>query len=102
MRPVGVVCFLAGVFLAVGCLRLPIGYYTFLRIVVFVAAVCFIVLNRRDGFGWRNVVTALIGILFNPIIMVHLHSKTAWTVIDAVCAVWFVVMALVSKAGNEN
>lgn len=83
----------AAVVLAVGCFHLPIGYYTFLRIVVFVVAGLLIFLSKYEGINWQCVVNGLVAILFNPIIPVHLHSRPVWAVIDAVVAAWFVWQA---------
>lgn len=79
---------IAAVLLAIGCFKLPIGYYTFLRIVVCITAILAIIANKDSGFDWCNIIFALIAIFFNPIIPIHLHSKLAWTIIDAICAVW--------------
>ncbi len=79
---------IVAILLAIGCFSLPIGYYTFLRIVVFVVAILAIIANMEDGFNWCNIVFAIVAILFNPIIPIHLHSKEAWAIIDAICAVW--------------
>ena len=43
-------------------------------------------------FNYYNIITGIIGILFNPIIPVYLHSKILWTVIDIITAVWFIIV----------
>ena len=69
-----------------GCLhKWPYGYYTFLRWVVTGTAVFIAWLagvGRGRPFLW---LFALIGLLFNPIIPIHLERET-WVVIDIVVA----------------
>lgn len=77
------------VLLIVGCFTLPIGYYTFLRLAVFVAAIVVVIADYKDGINISNILFAAIAILFNPIFPVYLHSKVAWTIIDAVVALLF-------------
>lgn len=79
---------IAAILLSIGCFRLPMGYYTFLRIVACIIAILAIISNKEEGFGWCNIVFAIVAVLFNPIFPIHLHSKVAWVIIDAVCAVW--------------
>ena len=86
-----IICLITALLLVIGCFHLPIGYYTFLRIVVFVASIVIIIDNHKMGFNYSNVTTSIVGILFNPIIPVYLHSKMLWTVIDIVASVWFII-----------
>lgn len=88
-----VISFLASILLVVGCFHLPIGYYTFLRIIVFVTSIVLIVLNWGKRLSVAIIITALLGILFNPIIPVYLHNKTAWIIIDALAAIWFIFLS---------
>ncbi len=77
------------ILLAVGCVHLPIGYYTFLRLAVFAASIVVIVADRERGVNITNILFAATAILFNPIFPVYLHSKLAWITIDAVAALLF-------------
>ena len=88
-----IISFLTAILLVVGCFPLPIGYYTFLRIIVFVASIVLIVLNWGKRLSVAIIITALLGILFNPIIPVYLHNKTAWIIIDALAAIWFIFLS---------
>lgn len=88
-----IISLLTAILLAVGCFRLPIGYYTFLRIFVFVASIVWIVLLWERELTAAVIVTALLCILFNPIIPVYLHNKTTWIVIDALAAIWFICLS---------
>lgn len=59
--------------------RLPIGYYTFLRIAL-CAGTCYLFWDawRTQRGAIVKACFALIAILYNPIIPVHLGSKAAW------------------------
>ncbi len=82
----------AAVMLIVAMFHLPIGYYIFLRIFVFATSVIWIFQNLSDGLSFSNIVTAIIGILFNPVFPVYLHSKGTWSVIDFISALWFIFL----------
>ncbi len=93
---------LSAILLAVGCFRLPIGYYTFLRITVFIAAIVLLVKMINDEIYWQAIIMALVAILFNPIIPVYLHSKAAWIVIDALTAIWFLMQPVLLHSREAN
>ena len=89
----------------VGCLYLPIGYYTFLRIVVFGVAIL------DAYYGWKKekivlmVSNGLVAVWFNPVIPIFLHNKTAWIIIDMAVAIWFGIQAILqlkSLKGEKN
>ena len=92
----------AAIPLILGCFHLPIGYYTFLRIVVFIVSVILLFCPKSESVTYRHIVNGLVAILFNPIIPIYLHSKTVWTVIDAAVAVWFVVQSLLSYKNSDK
>ena len=73
-----------------------------MRIVVFVAAAIVIISNLGHGLSPRNIATGLLAIPLNPIIPIHLHSKTAWVVIDIVAAAWFVYLVFTTIPDNKN
>lgn len=69
---------------------LPIGYYTFLRIVVTIGAILVVVIEYRNGINFWVLAFGLIAILFNPFIPVYFNNKDVWTVINSVTAVIFI------------
>ena len=93
---------IAAILLIIGCFRLPIGYYTFLRIVVCIVAVMLLFYPKSDSITYRHIINSLVAILFNPVIPIYLHSKTAWVVIDAAVAVWFIVQTLLNCKNNDK
>lgn len=88
--------------LIIGVFNLPIGYYTFLRIIVFIDAII-ICLNE-----WGNksklwlIVFGLVAILFNPFIPVYLNNKGLWIPIDIISAILFVAKSLTNSSKSEK
>jgi len=72
---------LAVAFLLVATIRLPYGYYTFLRIIIcgFCGLVAFFCIAER-GYAWGTAFV-LMAILFNPIIPIYLEQQT-WFWVD--------------------
>lgn len=66
----------------------PYGYYTLLRLVVFVTS-CLITIAayKMQKNGWA-IGIGFIAILFNPFMLVHL-DKAIWRVVDFIVAVIF-------------
>lgn len=79
----------SAILLAIGCLPLPIGYYTFLRIAIFISCIILIYADWQKGLNWSNISLGIIGIVLNPVIPIYLHDKAVWIVIDAIAAVIF-------------
>ncbi|NJL06855.1 MAG: hypothetical protein HC900_00265 [Methylacidiphilales bacterium] len=73
---------------------LPYGYYTFLRIVVFLAAAFAAYSGFISGKIGQALACATVAILFNPIIQVH-FGKDIWVWIDAISGAMFAALAYV-------
>lgn len=86
--------FIATFVLFLGCFNLPIGYYTFLRIVVCSVAVMFIIDVTKSNVNYKLIINGLMAIMFNPFIPIYLHNKTAWMIIDIIAAVWFAIQGI--------
>lgn len=99
MKPFLLIC-AALLFLAM--LDLPIGYYTFLRIVVTIGAVVVVGSEYKEGIGAWVILFGLVAVLFNPLIPVYLHDKAVWMPIDLVCGILFLVKAFALNPINEN
>lgn len=69
--------------------NLPIGYYTFLRIVVTIGAVAVVVTELKNGVNFWVIAFGLIAVIFNPIIPVYLYDRALWAPIDIVVAILF-------------
>lgn len=94
-----VVWLLPAILLVVAVLPLPYGYYTFLRIVVFLAAgfIAFTTFSHSEQLGFWTVAFALIALLFNPIIPVFLEREM-WFVIDLAVAAAFIVYGMAERS----
>ena len=75
--------------LFIGIFPLPIGYYTFLRLVVTAAAayIAYQTYQKDKQSGWLWIF-GLVALLFNPLIPIYL-DKEIWMVIDLAAAVLF-------------
>lgn len=77
--------------------RLPIGYYTFLRILVSIGAVVAI----YNLIGYKNYYIALafimVFILFNPIFPIYLYRKSVWLTFDILTGLLFLWFTFFKK-----
>jgi hypothetical protein len=71
--------------------KLPIGYYTFLRIAVTIVSGIIVAEELKNGINTSVIVFAIIAILFNPIIPIYIGSKSSWMPIDVICGIVFIV-----------
>ncbi|THK37382.1 hypothetical protein EHS39_14245 [Ensifer sp. MPMI2T] len=83
------------VLLVAAVLPLPYGYYTFLRLVVTVAAAitAYTSYQTARSMTWPTIVMGLVAFLFNPVVPVAL-SRSVWLPIDLLTAGVFGYMAL--------
>ncbi|MFV0177889.1 hypothetical protein OBK27_13250 [Empedobacter falsenii] len=80
------------IILFIACLPLPIGYYTFTRLVVFIISIFLIYYSFKNNLGntTQIIIFALIGILFNPILPIYLNNKFYWMIIDFGIGIYFI------------
>jgi len=85
------ILYVPAVFLFIAIFALPYGYYTFLRLVVTGVSfyVAFGLLKKENVNFW---VILFIGLLFNPLIPIHL-SKDIWMLINIIAGSYFTVIA---------
>lgn len=99
LRVIGGIC-AALLFLAL--LRLPIGYYTFLRLAVTTGALAFAYAHaNREGSRLWVVAFGAIALLFNPIWPIYLRDKALWAPLDILGGLLFLVAA-VRTGGGQN
>ncbi len=67
----------------IGCFNMPLGYYTFLRALVFTAALLIVHWQDEESIVF-NSVFILIAVLYNPITPVYLIDKEYWIYSDVV------------------
>ena len=83
-----VVWLICAVLLVAAVLRLPYGYYSFLRIVICGAAALIAVAGLKEDIQRGTAWTAtfiLIVVLFNPILPIRLH-RSIWLYLDLMAA----------------
>jgi hypothetical protein len=80
---------------------LPIGYYTFLRIVVTISAIVVLVQEHKNRISFWIISFGIIVILFNPIIPIYLNNKSIWLSIDILVAIIFIVKSLITNKKDE-
>jgi hypothetical protein len=77
-----VLVILSTVFVAMGILPLPYGFYMLLRITICLTAVVGLVRareERRPSWLW---IYGVLSVLYNPVLPVHLMAKSLWIMIN--------------------
>lgn len=101
-RPHLIPAFIAALMLLCALGRWPYGYYQLLRWVTCAAAVWVGFLAYGWQKKWATVVFAILAVLFNPLVPIHL-SREIWQPIDAISAVLFVTIAFaVRRPGDAH
>lgn len=100
--PMRYLLFLCAALLLVALANLPIGYYTFLRIVVTLGAIGAIVTEFDKGLFFWMFIFGIIAIIFNPIIPIYLHDKSVWMPIDLVCSGIFAIKSVLLFKEQKN
>ena len=79
---------LGAVFLILSIFKLPIGYYTFLRIFIFIIALILVYKANKINEQIWLIGFLIIAILFNPIFPIY-FKKDTWLIIDIITAIIF-------------
>jgi hypothetical protein len=87
--------YLCAALLVLALAPMPYGYYTFLRLVVTIVACITAFSFYKEGHVTWAWIFGLVGILFNPLIQVHL-SRDIWMILDLLAA------GLMLKASKIN
>lgn len=94
MRVLLLIC--AGLFF-LAMANLPIGYYTFLRIVVTIGAGLAAIHEYENEINFWVLAFGLIAILFNPFIPIYLNEEELWMPIDFLAGVLFTIKSFTYK-----
>lgn len=86
MRALLLIC---SALLFLGLINLPIGYYTFLRIIVTIGSIAVIVNEYKEEFTFWIITFGIIAILFNPLLPIYLNNKALWIPIDIITGILF-------------
>ena len=79
-------------FLSIG--NLPIGYFTFLRIVITIISIIMVISEYKNEINGAIIFFGITTIIFNTIFTVYLGSKSAWVPIDLICGIIFLAFAI--------
>jgi len=89
-------------FLFLALADLPIGYYTFLRIVVTIGAIAVVFTEFENGFNYWVFTFGIMVIVFNPLIPIYLNNKDTWMPIDIVAAIHFLIKSFNNKTKTDE
>ncbi|MGN7755917.1 DUF6804 family protein [Chryseobacterium sp. 22532] len=90
-----VCCFLA-------IFRLPIEYYTILRILISMGALLVLYNAVRFKQYYFSLIFLFILILFNPVFPIYLYRKNIWIPIDIITGILFLLIAFVEKPEEKK
>jgi hypothetical protein len=99
-RPHLIPSLITAVMLFLALAELPYGYYQLLRLVVCGVSVYIAFMAYKWQKVWGVWLFGFIALLFNPLIPIHL-SKELWQPIDAICALLFLIIALLLKKTSD-
>lgn len=88
--------------LVVALLELPVGYYTFLRIVISFTSCAIVYFEYQQKKFYWVYIFGLILILFNPIAPIYLGQKANWMFIDIAAALVFTIRIITSILTNKK
>lgn len=81
----------------IAILKLPIAYYTFLRLIVSLGAILAIYnFLKYKNHSWLVVFVSLL-ILFNPVFPIYLHRKSIWMPLDIIAGILFLLIGTYNK-----
>lgn len=81
----------------IGIFKLPIEYYTFLRILVSAGALLVLYHTITSKQPYFSIVFLVILILFNPFFPIYLYRKGIWIPIDSITGILFLLINFIEK-----
>jgi len=92
-----ILLFICAGLLFLGIAKLPIGYYTLLRIAVTIGSIAVVITELENGLNFWVISFGLLAILFNPLIPIYLYNKSIWMVIDFISGILFLIKSALYK-----
>lgn len=81
------------VIMLIGILPMPIGYYSIVRIIVFVCSLyfCFKIYEKNKNISGNHELWffSIIALIYNPIFPIYLYAKIMWVIINLITAYLF-------------
>jgi hypothetical protein len=90
----------AAILLFVALIHLPIGYYTFMRIILTLIAVYNAYESRNADNKLSLILFIVTAVVFNPIIPIYLRHKSFWVPVDLIFGILFLLLALYRGNGT--
>jgi len=85
-----------------GIIKLPIEYFTFLRIIVSVGATLILYNTLSSKQLYFSIIFFIILILFNPIFPIYLYRKNLWIPIDVITGILFLLITFIEKKEQKK
>ncbi|WP_223608271.1 DUF6804 family protein [Chryseobacterium sp. OSA05B] len=82
--------------------RLPIEYYTILRILISIGALLVLYNALRFKQYLFSLIFFFILILFNPVFTIYLYRKSFWIPLDIITGILFLLIAFVEKSEKKK
>lgn len=86
--------FICSIVLLIAIFNLPLGYYTFLRIIITISAILIILNEVKKVINFLGFTFLFVAIIFNPFWPIYLYNKSFWIPIDIATAVLFLIYGL--------
>ena len=86
----------------IGIFRLPIEYYTFLRILISIGALLVLYNTLSFKQHYFSILFLIILILFNPVFPFYLYRKRIWIPIDIITGILFLLINFVERKEQKK
>lgn len=86
----------------VAIFRLPIEYYTILRILISMGALLVLYNAVRFKQYYFSLIFLFILILFNPVFPIYLYRKSIWIPLDIITGILFLLIAFAEKPEEKK
>ncbi|PRB03010.1 hypothetical protein CQ046_10670 [Chryseobacterium sp. MYb7] len=86
----------------IGIFRLPIEYYTFLRILISIGALLVLYNTLSFKQHYFSIIFLIILILFNPVFPIYLYRKSIWIPIDTITGILFLLINFIERKEQKK
>lgn len=86
----------------IGIFRLPIEYYTFLRILISIGALLVLYNTLSFKQHYFSILFLIILILFNPVFPIYMYRKSIWIPIDTITGVLFLLINFIERKEQKK
>lgn len=86
----------------IGIFRLPIEYYTFLRILISIGALLVLYNTLSSKQHYFSIIFLVIFILFNPVFHIYLYRKNIWIPIDIITGILFLLISFIERKEQKK